>query len=514
MSNPATALDLRQGQARFRRDMARDYLDESRVLIRSYRRQSNVLRGLIREIEATLRNRALTNAELANLQTLRDLQTETRAALRDMAGQVAISAGRLERGALARTPDMVARSLKAVGVADFNRPSVSAIAELVNITESAAYRDSLSQFADYHADKIPAIVQSMASMGRSPMATMSYIKKYLLNVSPYARGGVVADMLRNVRTVQLYAARRGTQEIYKQNREIVLGWWWSSALDARTCPACIANHGNKFDVDQGLNDHFNGRCAMVPITRLTVNDPVQTGEEWLKEQPKNLQKTIMGKARWQAWQDGEFKLADVIDSYEHTLYGTMYHAASLKQIRATALERTMAPSRYRPMPTEITAPDTQFWDMARQVTAEGLENGEHDLTPEIEDLFWGYFSYDESGAAYFSRTELEKGTNGLFTSIWEFGNATPRPGEIDDIRRQASVLLAAYEREGYKLSRQERRRLQNLAFGDTLEEANNIKDNRMKTVFRGERKAEKQLTAAEIDGRERLREMNTPWWER
>ena len=36
--------------------------------------------------------------------------------------------------------------------------------------------------------------------------------------------------------------------------------------DDRVCCSCLALHGTEFPLDETLDDHPNGRCAMIPVT--------------------------------------------------------------------------------------------------------------------------------------------------------------------------------------------------------------------------------------------------------
>jgi SPP1 gp7 family putative phage head morphogenesis protein len=98
------------------------------------------------------------------------------------------------------------------------------------------------------------------------------------------------------------------------NTEVLTGWVWITALDERTCPACVAMHGSVHPLESpGPIGHQNCRCSRMPQTKtwrelgFDVDEPdplVISGEEWFLEQPESVQLQIMGAARLQALEDG------------------------------------------------------------------------------------------------------------------------------------------------------------------------------------------------------------------
>lgn len=116
------------------------------------------------------------------------------------------------------------------------------------------------------------------------------------------------------RTELLDATRVAALESRKANRDVLAGWRWMCALSARTCPACLAMNGRLFDVDEsGPDDHPNGRCTAVPVTRswrelgIDADEPQSQfpdARAWFGQQTPAVQQQIMGPARLQALQSG------------------------------------------------------------------------------------------------------------------------------------------------------------------------------------------------------------------
>jgi hypothetical protein len=147
-----------------------------------------------------------------------------------------------------------------------------------------------------------------------------------------ALGGGLTDALRMTRTVQLWSYREATRANYMANSDVVTGWiWWAELGDA--CPACTMQHGTPHGLDETLDDHYNGHCTMLPMV-LGFN-PVQdqqTGEQWFKEQPENVQREMLGAGKYDAWQNGNFELSKLVQHNKDEVYGEMVGVASLKDL--------------------------------------------------------------------------------------------------------------------------------------------------------------------------------------
>lgn len=80
--------------------------------------------------------------------------------------------------------------------------------------------------------------------------------------------GGLTRALTIARTEILDAYRSGAAASHFANADVLQGWVWLAQLDSRTCPSCWAMHGSQHEVtDLGPNDHQNGRCARMPVTK-------------------------------------------------------------------------------------------------------------------------------------------------------------------------------------------------------------------------------------------------------
>ncbi len=146
----------------------------------------------------------------------------------------------------------------------------------------------------------------------------------------------------------LRAHREATRASYQANSDIVKGWIWHSAADERTCTACWAMHGTEHRLDEILDDHPNGRCAMVPKTKTwadigkqygidlsnvpDTNPEIEPGVLLFDKLPAEKQIKILGLAKWAAWKDGQFTLSDLVGQTESTIWGTHRYEKSLVQL--------------------------------------------------------------------------------------------------------------------------------------------------------------------------------------
>lgn len=135
---------------------------------------------------------------------------------------------------------------------------------------------------------------------------------------------------RIARTEMLRAYREVTRQSYLANRHVVTGWIWYSALDARTCPACWAMHGTLHTLDETLDDHPNGRCVMVPVTRMSEEIP--TGEVRFAQLSPERQRAVLGAGAYDAYRAGHVRLSDFVGQRYDPRWGSMRYALSWRTV--------------------------------------------------------------------------------------------------------------------------------------------------------------------------------------
>lgn len=149
------------------------------------------------------------------------------------------------------------------------------------------------------------------------------------------------------RTESLRVYREATRRTYAANADVLEGWVWTAALDARSCPACVRMHGTVHPIGSTLDGHPRCRCVMVPLTRSWEDLGVpasagardtravtERGEDWLKRQPATVQRGILGPLKFSAWRRGEVTLDDMVARPKSDRWGTMRRERTMSEIRA------------------------------------------------------------------------------------------------------------------------------------------------------------------------------------
>lgn len=131
-------------------------------------------------------------------------------------------------------------------------------------------------------------------------------------------GGLTRAMVI-ARTETLDAYRTASQAAQDANSDVLAGWRWMATLSRRTCPSCLAHHGELHELKEpGPLDHHQGRCARVPETKswaeLGFSGIAETkpairegdGARWLKSQPADVQRDVLGSKRYDAYKAGDY----------------------------------------------------------------------------------------------------------------------------------------------------------------------------------------------------------------
>jgi len=233
--------------------------------------------------------------------------------------EISTSARRAIESAIADS----SKYLKALGYASPTMLPSAAIETMLGFLQpDGALFKRLGFLAKENAGKVANALLEGIGLGYNPRKVAGIIEQYM--------GGGLTDALRMARTSHLYAYREATRANYIANGDVVKGWIWWAELDGETCASCIAMHGSIHPLDEVLDDHHNGRCAMLPY--LGDNAPSATGEDWFRSQDEATQKQIMGEGKWQAWQDGKFEFWQLSSEHTDNVYGLMRGETPLKDL--------------------------------------------------------------------------------------------------------------------------------------------------------------------------------------
>jgi hypothetical protein len=198
----------------------------------------------------------------------------------------------------------------------------------------------------------PLRMSLIEQLGPSVASNVSdyLLRAIALGINPNTIGAEMARRLglglvwamRTARTAQLYAYREASRATYAANSDIVKQWRWHAQLDDRTCVSCLAMHGTLHDLNETLEDHHNGRCAMLPIVHGwgKIGFPgvkqseiaLRSGESWFRDLPKSTQIRMMGRRTWLAWERGDISFDQLSKRVPNATYGHMRVVPSLDEL--------------------------------------------------------------------------------------------------------------------------------------------------------------------------------------
>ena len=283
--------------------------------------------GKLRKMARFLALRERIEAELSRYGAWAD--TEITAAASDVAQ---MAPGLARQLALANLPP----ELRAIMEAAWTHLPTQTVQELLTMLApgSPLHQALVTDLGPTIAKAVEEALLDGIALGYNPRKVAAIIRKTL--------GQGLSWALRTSRTSMLYAHRQSTMATYRANSGIVKGWIWHAELGPRTCIACIAQHGTEHTLDETLNDHHNGRCAMVPktiswadlgYTGIPERAPMQTGREWFEKLSPGQQAAMFeNKAMYRAWQKGAIGWDDLIGEHEDAVYGKMLQLPSLEAL--------------------------------------------------------------------------------------------------------------------------------------------------------------------------------------
>lgn len=123
------------------------------------------------------------------------------------------------------------------------------------------------------------------------------------------------------RTEMLDAHRAAGAAQDQANADVLAGWQWVAQLDRRTCPSCWAQHGSMHSLDElGPNDHQQGRCARVPVSKswrqlgFDIDEPpsiLPDAQTVFRQMPRTDQMAVMGTKRLELLDSGKASWGDL-----------------------------------------------------------------------------------------------------------------------------------------------------------------------------------------------------------
>lgn len=207
----------------------------------------------------------------------------------------------------------------------WNTPNLDATLQVLDWTRQPAWDDLLGGLESDVLTSVNKLVVSNILHGRNPVAAARTMRQLLPEMTR-ARSETIA------RTLQMQAYRRATAINYTANAHLLepYGIRYAS-LDARVCIGCVALHGTRVPIDTAIDEHWRGRCVVIPVVRGSGR-AVRTGEDWFAAQDAATQETMLGGARYRAWQAGRVQLKEFAGQSKDPLFGDMLQTLSLRGV--------------------------------------------------------------------------------------------------------------------------------------------------------------------------------------
>jgi SPP1 gp7 family putative phage head morphogenesis protein len=253
-----------------------------------------------------------------------------RGRLASLKGAMSAEMLRFSEGA-ARVITNEQRAAARLGLTDSRTLVVAALeAEGLSVTANfgGLNRDAVEAIAGFAADGSP-LAELLNEVGRraGERARLALVSGVAEGASADviarrfrdAMGGGMARALTVARTETLRAYREAAREVYRASSDVLDGWTWMASLSRRTCAMCLAMHGQVFRVEERLESHPNCRCVQVPL--VTGGDAPAPGEAWLEAQAEEIQRAVLGDAKFELFKSGRLKLNDLVGERRDRRWG-------------------------------------------------------------------------------------------------------------------------------------------------------------------------------------------------
>lgn len=226
--------------------------------------------------------------------------------------------------------------LKTVNAIDFAAlPNDTVEQMLTFLADGSPLFQRIEAMSPFYAEAIRDKMIESIALGLNPRTTAEKIEPFItgiLNDAKSAFASPLADALRTTRTAQLWSYREASRNNYLANSEIVTGWQWSTSKDTDVCASCLAMDGTVHSLDEVLDDHYNGRCSMIPVILGQPALPETSGRDYFDSLSEEEQRGILGAAKFEAFQEGKFEFSALSTQQSNDVFGTMRFETSLKDL--------------------------------------------------------------------------------------------------------------------------------------------------------------------------------------
>lgn len=255
------------------------------------------------------------------LDLLRQLRTEVYGFADD--ASMSISAKQLEFGIQAIDNALALIRTQSIDLL-FSRLPIEAVEAMVGLAGDGSPLGQLLRLS--WADAADGMTRQMikgVALGWSPRKTAEEMQKGMSSGLNRA--------LNIARTEQLRVYRDISRQQYQESG-VVTGYKRIAAKQPSTCIACLLLDGKRYELDEVMEEHPSGRCAMVPIVEGAPVVAWRSGKAWFEEQGEETQKAILGASKYDAWKDNQFDLSDMVAVRKSSKWGDSVGVKSLRTL--------------------------------------------------------------------------------------------------------------------------------------------------------------------------------------
>lgn len=322
------ALTARWAQAW--QELSQEWQDVFTVIIGQKAAGNPLTPWQIAQLNRTQRALASTGAKLRELAA--ELGPDLDDALRQVVNQTADLNGEILRSQM---PPLDSRILPS-----FTRTDQAALEQIIERSMTNVVAASMP-ITEESLDAVKSSLIRAVPSGWHPNAAAA---EMLRRVRGSFSGGLTRA-LRIARTEMLDAHRAANRASNAANSSVT-AVVWHAELSPRTCPSCIAKHGQEYPPDTpGPYDHQNGRCTFIPKTKSWYDlgfpeleeppDVFQDSQSWINENPEDAI-AAMGPDRYRMLQDGQISIGDLSTRVENPAWRPSYNATSITDLRRKA----------------------------------------------------------------------------------------------------------------------------------------------------------------------------------
>jgi len=134
------------------------------------------------------------------------------------------------------------------------------------------------------------------------------------------------------RDQSLRAWRTAGLQQYQASR-VVTGYSRLCAKNQRSCLACLALDGTIYPTSEMMPLHAQDRCTLLPILRGRTLPVTLSGEAWFRQQPADVQATMLGPGRYDLWERSAFKFQDLATITDAGVWGRSAQVTSLATLQ-------------------------------------------------------------------------------------------------------------------------------------------------------------------------------------